>query len=191
METNAHYALKFKALQWLYQKGCKHIALELKYGKYIFDVVGTDGHSIYIIEAKQAKEDFLRECNKPEELKENIQEYKNLLISTGDKKYKELLEKEREKSWKFYDPMFLRLANERYIIAPDGLVDDELVPENWGLINEEPRQIIKSNRTQIDKSYIVKIIQEISKKNTKMYMKSIGVDFDAKNPIFPNWELYL
>jgi len=42
----------------------------LKYGKYIFDVVGTDGHSIYIIEAKQAKEDFLRECNKPEELKD-------------------------------------------------------------------------------------------------------------------------
>lgn len=192
METNDHLILKYKALQWLYQvKKCKHIALEIAYGRYIFDVVGTDGSKLYIIEAKQSREDFLRECNKPEEIKENIEKYKKLLIETGDKEYKKLMDNERNKSFKFYNDNLKRLSSFRYIIAKDGIISESELPESWGLINEEPRQLKDCVRTPIRQEVIPKIIYEISKKNTKMYMKSLGVNFDERVVDFPNWELYL
>lgn len=190
METNRHLALKYLALQWLYQKGCKHIALELKFGKYIFDVIGTDGENLYIIEAKQAKEDFIKDYNSPDEIKNNIEKYRQLFLESGEKDYKKKMEYEREKSWKFFDPMFSRLSTERYIIAPDSMLDG-YDTNGWGILNEEPRITSHSEKSTIDKSYIHKIINEISKKNTKMYLKSIGVDFDSKSPIFPDWKLHL
>ncbi len=192
METNTHYALKFKALQWLYQAcSCRYIALELQFGKYIFDVIGSDGKNVYIIEAKQSKSDFLKDCNDPDVIKANIVSYKNLLIETGDKEYKKFIEHERSKSTKFYDKGFLKFSNERYIIAPDSVISEDIIPDNWGLLNEEPRKIKKSEITQIDVKYTNKIIKEIAKKNTKMYMKHIGVDFDTKYPVFPSWEHYI
>lgn len=190
METNRHLALKYLALQWLYEKGCKHIALELKFGKYIFDVVGTDGISLYIIEAKQVKEDFLRDYNNPEDVKSNIEKYRQLFLESGENEYKKKIEYERERSCKFFDPMFYKLSTERYIIAPDSMLD-EYDTNGWGILNEEPRVTKHSEKSTIDKSYIHKIIYEISKKNTKMYLKSIGVNFDAKSPIFPDWRLHL
>lgn len=190
MESNKHLVLKYLALQWLCEKGCKHIALELKFGKYIFDVVGTDGKDLYIIEAKQAKEDFLKDYNNPDDIKDSVEKYRQLFLESGEKEYKKKMEYEREKSWKFFDPMFSRLSTERYIIAPDSMLDGYDVGM-WGVLNEEPRVVEHSEKSIIDKSYIHKIIYEISKKNTKQYMKSIGVDLDNKSPIFPDWKLHL
>lgn len=179
-------------MQWLYQnKGCKFVALELKYGKYIFDVIGTDGKSVYIVEAKQARADYFADCNNPSDLKNNIEEYRKLLLETGDSEYKKKIDAEREKSTKLYDDSFYKFSSERYIITTDNLIKEEELVDGWGLINEEPRQIVKCERSVVDKSYVSKFIHEIAKKNTKMYLKSLGVDFSEKSIIFPDWELYL
>lgn len=192
MESNTHSILKLKAIQRLYQnKGCKYVTQELKYGKYIFDVIGTDGKNIYIVEAKQARSDYFSDYNNPIDIKKNIEEYKKLLLETGDEEYKKKIDCEREKSTKLYDKSLYKLSNERYVITTDSLIKESEFAEGWGLINEEPRQIVGCEKSDVDKSYITKIIYEIAKRNTKLYLKSIGVDFSGKDVSFPEWELYL
>ena len=192
METNNHKILKFKALEYLFlTKHCKYVTTELKFGDYIFDCIGTDGQFVYIVEAKQAKEDFLADCNKKEDIKENIQKYKQLLKETADvKKYKELIEKEQAKSYKFYDDSLLKLAIERYIIAPEDLIQKNEVPEEWGLleVNEEGKIIKekKSTISQYEHKFKDLVIREIARRNTKLYLESLDVSFEEKVITFPN-----
>lgn len=190
METHNHQVLKWKAVEWLYlNRHCKFIAQELKYGRYIFDVVGSDGKKIYIIEAKQERQDFLRECNSFDEIKENINEYKKLIKETGEiDTYKELIEKERNKSWKFYDSALVEYINERYIICPDNMIKEEELPPYWGLLNEEPRMILESQSSRIEQRKTDKIIKEICKKNTKDLLRKHGVEF-GRHIEFPNFIL--
>lgn len=180
METHNHEVLKLKALEWLYLNAkCSLVATEVQIGKYIFDVIGTDGSRVFIIEAKQDYNDFKANCNCPALVKININRYKNLLKETNDvKMYKELIEKERTKNWKFYDNALYRLASHRYIIAPDLLIDKEEIPLQWGLLNEDPRVVKRCDGNRIDKKFVEKIMIKIAKKNTKNYLKSIGVEFD-------------
>ena len=188
MESWNHKILKEKAIQWLWtRKKCRHISTEVKIGKYIFDVIGSDGRCVYIIEAKQDINDFLRECNRIEDIKENIEKYKNELYINGDKElYRDKVKKERNKGIKFYDDSLLKLSSSRYIIAPDGMIKD--VPENWGLINEEPRQLKECKNNKIDKSVVERVIRYIGKRNTKKYLESIDVIFN-KQIEWPNRDI--
>lgn len=191
METHNHSVLKKKAVEWLYlNAGCKYVALELKIGKYIFDAVGCDGSRVFIIEAKQEFNDFKRDCNNIEDIQEAITSYRHLLKETGDlNKYKDLIEKEREKSIKFTDSKLLKLSSHRYIIAPDDLIEKEDIPENWGLLNEEPRVKLKCEGNVIDKRFAEKVIREIARKQTKNFLLSEGVEFNKKIVNFPQHSL--
>lgn len=190
MATHNHEVLKLLAIDWLYQvKKCKWVACELKFGSYIYDVVGTDGFRIYIIESKAQRGDFLRECNDPEEIKENIKEYKCILKETGDTDYIDKIHKEKKKGIKFYDKSVFKLANECYIIAPENMIHKDELPKGWGLLDEEPMTVIPAPKRQVDQKWITRIIGEIGKKHTKLYLKNIGVEFNDKNVVFP--ERYL
>lgn len=180
-ETHNHAALKIKAVEWLYLDAkCRYIATEVKIGKYIFDVVGCDGTKVYIIEAKQDRSDFLRDCNNPNEIRQTINEYRRLLKETSDiKKYKNLMQKEKEKSIKFCDDAVYRLSTFRYIIAPDGMINENEIPEKWGLINEKLQVLKRSSGHKIEGKYPIKVIMDICKKQTKNYLeKNLGVLFE-------------
>lgn len=185
METHNHVVLKMKAVEWLYlNQNCKYIATEVKIGKYILDVVGSDGRRVFIIEAKQDKSDFLKDCNDPADVKKLILEYKEKIKETGNiKKYKKLIKRERNKSVKFQDKALERLSSHRYIITPDGLIDE--VPEKWGLLNEEPRVKIKCKGNRINLRLVEKIVRDIAKKQTKLFLKTNNVDLNQKPIKFP------
>lgn len=191
METEAHQILKYKALEFLYiYLGCRHVVLEMKVGSYIFDAIGCDGSRVYIIEAKQDIDDFKRDCNDPDDIREAISSYKELIRETGEiKKYKKLINDERKKSIKFFDESLLKLSSARFIIAPEGLLEVDDVPENWGLVSEY-FQILKDNkRNSIDPKYAYKIIRDISVKQTKFYLEQQGVEF-GKTIRFPGRNLH-
>lgn len=191
METNNHAILKIKALEYLFlTKHCKYVTTELKIGDYIFDCIGSDGTFVYIIEAKQAHADFVSDCNKLEDIRENIQNYKKLLTESADvKKYKALIEKEQTKSYKMYDPALLKLAVERYIIAPEDLIKKTEVPENWGLLEVNDEGIIIKEKdcpkSRFEPRYKETVIREISRRNTKLFLESLGVEFSEKVIEFP------
>lgn len=191
MSSHNHEVLKIKAIEWLYQVcKCKYIATEVKIGKYIYDVVGADGSRVFIIEAKAQHGDFLKDCNRPEDIKKEIKELKETLEENSNlKKYKKDVTKLREKSTKFYDKAILKLSSARYIIAPQLTIDLDEVPEDWGLLDEDPRTVLKCERNRIDKKYSEKIIRDICKKNTKKYLESIGVEF-GKIIVFPEVSLH-
>jgi len=191
-ETTNHKILKIKSLEYLVTvKRCKYFCTELKIGDYIFDCIGTDGTDIYILESKQAHEDFLADCNKLEEIKENIRIYKSDLEQTGDlKEYKKKVENERSKSWKFYDDSLMKLSSERYIIAPEDLIKSEEVPSGWGLLEVlEDGSVIKEKQCAHTKDFNPRfrdlVIKEIARKQSKNYLMSIGVKFDEKVIEFP------
>jgi hypothetical protein len=190
-ESNNHAILKIKALEYLYlTKHCKYVTTELKIGDYIFDCIGTDGTQVFIIEAKQAKADFLSDCNKKEDIRAAILEYRKLLTETADvKKYKSLIEKEQAKSYKMYDPALHRLAAERYIISPEDLIKKSEVPDEWGLleVNDEGIIIKEKNCPQSDfePRYREFVIKEIARRNTKLFLEGLGVEFGEKVIEFP------
>lgn len=179
MPGHNHEVLKIKALEWLYQVAkCRYVATEVKIGKYIYDVVGCDGTRVFIIEAKASHDDFVRDCNRPEDIKMELNELKSSLKDDSDlKRYKEEAAKIREKSTKFYDDAILKMSSERYIISEQLMIDEDELPENWGLLDEEPMTIVKCERNKIDKKYSAKVIRDICRKNTKAYLESIGVEF--------------
>lgn len=185
MESHNHAALKQLAVQFLYEtKGCHYIATEMQIGKYIYDVIGSDGSRVFVVEAKAEHSDFLRDCNKIDEIRNNINEYKKLLADTGDIEYKKKIEKEREKSYKFYNPAILRLCTQSYIIAPDNEVDESEMPEGWGLLNDHLVSIVKIDPRRTEDSFAKKVVADIAKRNTKVYMQSWGVEF-GKQTVFP------
>lgn len=179
MPGHNHEVLKIKALEWLYQVAkCRYVATEVKIGKYIYDVVGCDGARVFIVEAKATHEDFLRDCNRPEDIKKELNELKSSLEDDSDlDKYKEESAKIREKSVKFYDKALLKMSSERYIIAEQLMIDEDELPDNWGLLDEQPMTMIPCERSKIDKKYAAKMIRDICRKNTKIYLESIGVEF--------------
>jgi hypothetical protein len=178
-ETHNHVVLKQKAIEWLYlAEHCRYIASEIKIGRHIFDVVGSDGKRVFIVEAKQDHADFLADCNDPAEIKQQILENKKLMRETGEfKKHKIEINKLRDKSTKFKDDSLTRLASHRYIIAPEFLIANEEVPANWGLLCEDPRIIVKCEGDRIDKKYVGKVIREIARKQTKNFLEQHGVQF--------------
>jgi len=192
MPSYNHEVLKLKAIEFLYIiKKCKWVATEIKFGEYIYDVVGVDGFRIYIIEAKRSYNDFKKDCNNPENIKKTIVEYKKLLKESGDTSYIDLIKKEKEKSIKFFNKMIFSLANECYIIAPQDLIKNEDMPNGWGLIDEYLSINKEAEKRSVDKKWIMRIIGEIAKKHTKMYLKSIGVNFLGKKIIFPDMRLLI
>lgn len=184
METHNHEVLKMKAVEWLYlNTKCQYVTTELKIGKYIFDVIGTDGSRVFIIEAKQDINDYLRELNHPEDIKKEINEAKTFFKQDGNKEtYIKNIKKIKEKSIKFYDDVLLKLASHRYIITPDNMIKD--TPENWGLLNEEPRIIKKCDGNRIDSKIVEKVIRDICIRNTKLFLENQGVVF-GKQIEFP------
>ena len=152
----------------------------MKVGKYVFDVVGSDGNIVVLIEVKVDHDDFLRDCNKFEDIKKNVTEYRRLLIETADQKqYKKLINSELEKSYKFTDKSLLKLSTCRYIMAPDSLIDKDELPEDWGLLNEEPRLVVGRERNKIEDRFADKIVRMIGQRQTHVFLeKIVGVKFD-------------
>jgi Holliday junction resolvase len=185
MESHNHAALKVKGVQYLYEKGCHYVATEMQVGKYIYDVIGSDGNRVFIIEAKATHKDFLKDCHTVEEIKANVDEYKKLLVDTGDIDYKKKMEKEREKSYKFYNPAIFRLCTQSYIIAPDNEVDESEMPEGWGLLNYYLTSVVKVDPRRIEDSFAKRVIFDIAKRNSKLFMEKLGVEF-GKNIIWPD-----
>ncbi len=128
--------------------------------------------------------------NKPEDIKNRLLELKEEFKQTGEKeKYDKAVKKERDKSVKFFDDTLYRLSSHRYIIAPDGMLNEDQVPEEWGLLNEEPRVIKKCQGNRIDPKMAEKIIRDICIKNTKIYLEmKEGVEF-GKQIEFPDLNL--
>lgn len=190
-ESHNHAILKVKALEWLYLNAkCKYVTTELKIGRYIFDIVGCDGSRVFIIEAKQVIGDYARELNNPIKIKENIKLLKEQFYLDNNKKnYLKAVGKERNKSIKFFDDTLLRLASHRYIIAPDGMIDEDCISPNWGLLNQEPRVIKFCKGNKVDPKIAEKIIRDICIKNTKIYLDmKEGVEF-GKQIVFPDLSL--
>ena len=186
-ESQRHFDLKWAAVEWLCLNAkCKYIAIEIKIGKYIFDVIGSDGSKVFIIESKQSKADFLKDCNDPEIIQENIKNYKTEYKTTKDKSILKLLKKERKKSSKFFDKALLRLSTQRYVIAPDMLLKKDEIPENWGLINEMPKVVKKCSINKIQQRIADKVIKSISRKQTKTFLQYNGVKFVKRTVTFPN-----
>lgn len=190
MATHNHEVLKIKALEWLYLNvNCKHVATEVPIGKYVFDIIGTNGSAVYIIEAKQARSDFLRECNKPEDIRENIIQARSQFDIDNDRSvYTKAIEKEHERSYKFFDPSLEKLASHKYIIAPFGLIAEDELPESWGLLDQDPKINVKCQANRIETRSVVKVINAISKKNSKIMLENQGVVF-GKQIEFPDLEL--
>ena len=190
MATHNHEVLKVKALEWLYLNAkCKYVATEVPIGKYVFDAVGTNGSNVYIIEAKQERSDFLRECNTIQTIKENIIKAREQFDLDNDKdEYIKIVSKEKERSYKFFDDSLLRLSTHRYIICPFGLITEDELPENWGLLDEEPKVAVKCKGNRIEQKFAAKIMSAIAKKNTRIMLEGIGVEF-GKRTKFPELEL--
>lgn len=185
METHNHSVLKQIAIRWLYEIGCRYITTEVKVGKYIYDVVGLDGKRVFIIEAKQDYNDFIRDCNDPEDIKKEIYELKKDIMIKDPKDFYKELEKIRNKNIKLKDNNILKMSTHRYIIAPDDLIEKNEIPDNWGFINEYRQVKVKCVGNRIDSKYIEKMIRNIARKNTKSYLESIGVNFDKKQINWP------
>ncbi len=190
MQTDNHIILKWKAVEFLYNFcKCPYVIMEMKVGNYIFDVIGTDGSRVFIVEAKQDLQDFRRDCNDPKVLLENINQYKQKIRETGEiKDYQKLIASERKKSIKFMDPALLKLASHRYIIAPDGMISLDEFPENWGYLSDGFKMIKECKGNSIERKYADKIIKEISKRYTQYYLETQGVSF-GKQIIFPVREI--
>lgn len=187
METHNHAALKQIGVRWLYETGCRYIATEIKIGRYIYDVVGCDGRRVIVIEAKQDHDDFLRDCNDPEVIKVEIGILKEAAVAEGDlKTYKKEVEKLRDKSTKFFDKGIHKMSTHRYIIAPDDLIEEDELPEEWGLINENRNVKIKCEGHRIDHRYVERMIREIARKQTKLFLESVGVDYSTKPMTWPD-----
>ena len=65
------------------------------------------------------------------------------------------------------------------------------MPNGWGLIDEYLLIGKEAEKRGVDKKWIIKIIGEIAKKHTKMYLKSIGVNFIGKKVVFPEKPLLI
>ena len=81
--------------------------------------------------------------------------------------------------------MIFSLANECFIIAPQDIIKNDELPKGWGLIDDYLSIVVEAEKRAVDKKWIIKIIGEIAKKHTKMYLKSIGVNFIGKKVVFP------
>jgi hypothetical protein len=186
--TYNHDVLRKIGLQYLYEvKHCRYLALELKLGRYVYDLVGSDGRRIYIVEAKQSINDYKKDCHTKKELHENIERLKEELNHTGNTDLLDDIKKEKKKSCKFSDQGIFKLCTECFIIAPDGLIKEP--PTGWGLLNEDRICIVKPESRATNRIYTFKIIREIAKKHTKLFMQNIGITFEKRKIQFPDWIL--
>jgi hypothetical protein len=185
-ESFNHNALKIKALEFLYTyRNCKYVGVEVAIGKYIYDVVGTDGRRVYIIEAKQSKSDFLRDCNDPDHIRQSILKNKKLLKENGDTDLLLEIAKERAKSHKFYDKSIWKMSTECFVIAPEGMLDVGEIPEGWGLVDEYFHITKSVEKRATDERWSRLVLNTIAAKQTRYYLESkLGVSF-GKLTVFP------
>ena len=102
--------------------------------------------------------------------------------------YTKTIEKEHERSYKFFDQALAKLASHRYIIAPFGMITEDELPESWGLLDEDPKVIVKCQANRVDTRSVIKVINAISRKNAKIMLENQGVVF-GKQIEFPHLEL--
>jgi hypothetical protein len=51
---------------------------------------------------------------------------------------------------------------------------------------KKPMTVVEAPKRKVDKKWIGKVIGEIGKKFTKMYLKTLGVEFQGKKVVFPD-----
>lgn len=189
MPGYTHNALVIKALEYLFvELKYPYVCAELKFGRYIYDVVGSDGKNVVIIEAKANKKDFMKDTYKKEDIKENLTKSRLILEEDCDiEHYQKNIVKEQKKSIKFNDDNILKLSTRRYIIAPGYEKIDQNVPDNWGFIDHELSILKECDYNIIHQKIVEKVIKEICRKNSKEYLNKIGVKFGifGRDVVFP------
>ena len=74
-------------------------------------------------------------------------------------------------STKFHDPSFLACADFHYIMAPGGLITRAELPPLWGLLNEDPAEVVAAVQKQIRRN-TTHVLRAIAKANTRDVMKA-------------------
>ena len=163
-ESDLAYWLKWEAWEWPYSSArCRCIGLEVRLqGPWgaVVDVVGIGpGNAIYVVEVKASRADFARDNHteadidrlrkRQDALDRRIQLARapGYLSSNGDSsRLEQEAERLRERlatvSTKFHDPRFLAIADYHYLMAPRGVVLAEMLPPDWGLLEQGPVEIV-------------------------------------------------
>ena len=82
-------------------------------------------------------------------------------------------------STKFHDPTFMSIADFHYLIAPNGVINRNVLPPQWGLIDEtgtvsvpaEPKKVRK------DTGVVSNFLRAIARSNTISMMRSQGIPY--------------
>ena len=173
-ESATHYALKWKAFEWLWSRGYRQIAFECTLGGYVADVLAIKDviHGrkplVTAIEVKVSREDFLRDATaddrairanvRLQNVRNEIQDVYTQAAESGEsyrttKKHVRPLEKRRNNLYrtahhhsKFHDPEYVLQTSSRLLIIPSGIIERNEVPQGWGLLDESNQVIVKPPR---------------------------------------------
>ena len=208
-ESELTYRLKWEAWEWLYCVArCRCIGLEVRlqgpWGS-IVDLVGVGpANAIYAVEVKVSRSDFSRDNHTENDIARLRKRADSLdrrieLARTPDYRSdagdldRLLGEQERLKerlstvSTKFHDPRFLSIADYHYIMAPRGVVLAEMLPDEWGLLEPGPREIVEAPAKSVRKNggIVSNVLRAVARANATAMMRAHGVRFGSAGPEFP------
>ena len=82
-------------------------------------------------------------------------------------------------STKFHDPKFMGISDFHYLIAPKGVVNRNILPPQWGLLDETPAVSFPAKRKPVRKNpgIISNFLRAIARSNTTSMIRSQGIAF--------------
>ena len=85
-------------------------------------------------------------------------------------------------STKFHDPKFMGIADFHYLIAPKGVVNRNILPPQWGLLDETPAVSFPATQKKVRKNsgIISNFLRAIARSNTTSMMRSQGMAFTGQ-----------
>ena len=80
-------------------------------------------------------------------------------------------------STKFHDPAFMRIADFHYIVAPNGVVNRNMLPPQWGLLDEACMVSVPAELKAVRKNpgIVSNFLRAIARSNTTSMMRSQGI----------------
>ena len=163
-ETPEHYALKLVAAAWLWRRGYRVIGTELEVGAFRVDVAGAvpldlRGTRVAVVEAKATRADFLRDHNHDREIARARARLPELRAEADRLVMASATREEVKRAWrrmaeahatlrhrrvdgtdvapasKLTCADLQRRTTERYVIAAEGVLVPEELPDGWGLLS--------------------------------------------------------
>lgn len=87
-------------------------------------------------------------------------------------------------STKFHDPAFMRMADFHYLVAPKGVVNRNMLPPQWGLIDEVCTVSVPADLKPVRKNpgIVSNYLRAIARSNTAFMMRSQGMGRSRRKP---------